>query len=173
VRYLFFVMGATNVGKSTFLNNVKTAYPDYTYLIQVGKIFRQRYSPDYFEGQAAPVKTQEEAIEILFSEYAKATEYPFVLIDGQPRDLNQSKLLQNTPKFEDRRCLVFHLVAPRIIREARARGRDTGKALELSLARLDDDVLKLHEILIDFTRFDRYTINTEKENPLDVFRTII
>lgn len=173
-KYCIFVLGATNTGKSTFLEKVKSCYPKDTYIIQVGKIFRAKYPPSYFEGQAAPEKTEKEAVEILWNEYEKAKDLKYVLIDGQPRNLNQVAMIQSSTKFDDRKCVTFNLVCPRNIRLDRALRRYEGEdSLKLALERTDRDILGLHEVLIAFDKYELFNINTSKEQPIDYFRQFV
>jgi adenylate kinase family enzyme len=163
MKTLVFVLGATNAGKSTFLEAIKTEYPS-TFLVQLGKYFRSKYPPEYFQGQAAPASTQKEAMRVLFEQIALAETENFdhILVDGQPRDIEQAMEIQARAKsmVPERDIFAIHLTAPKSVRESRAVARDTGSALALSLARMDNDVLCVYEVICAFQDFPIYTLNT-------------
>lgn len=178
-KYLFFVVGATNVGKSTFLSAIRSALGKQVHLVEVGKWMRAKYPPEHFKGQAAPAHTQKEALEMLFGGIEKGREdgATIILVDGQPRDVEQSQTIK--AKFRDEMELnlgVLHLVCPREERERRARARDLSpEAIQLSLDRMDRDILQLHEVLIDFDWWEKHQINTHAKgySPYTSFERII
>ena len=173
-NYLTFVVGATNVGKSTTLQAFLKAFPEETHLIEVGKMLRAKYPPEYFEGQGAPAKTQVEALSMLFDgiEAADKAKKRFVFVDGQPRDVEQAVAIQRYKGNLERTRTCLHLVCPREVRVARAQARDTGKALELSMARMDADILKIHEVLIAFDEchYERWNTNHRHYDPAAYWR---
>lgn len=59
---LIFVIGATNAGKSTLISAAKEVGCG---TVEVGKMMRAKYPPEYFQGQAAPTKTQGEAMQMM------------------------------------------------------------------------------------------------------------
>jgi len=178
--FLFFVMGGTNVGKSTFLETVKKHYPSETHLVEVGKILRAKYPPSHFQGQGNPAHTQNEAIELCFSGIrdGEAKGARFIFVDGQPRDAGQAKEIM---AFSDcsisRERAVIELVCPRKIREARATARDVDcpEKLRLALDRLDRDILAIHEVLLVFTRYPIHRFNTGSDSygPLGAFQRVL
>lgn len=142
---LLFVMGATNVGKSTYLDSIRH-YPGVG-LVEVGKMFRAKYPPEHFQGQAAPAHTQKEAWSMFLEGVAQCVskDCKVAVIDGQPRNPEQTKwalAMPNPMRF-------VHLWAPPDVREARARNRDKDdpSKLELSLKRLIDDPRVLFDCL--------------------------
>jgi adenylate kinase family enzyme len=153
-NYIIYVVGATNTGKTTLLEKVKEKWPELVHLIQVGKILRSKYPPEYFEGQAAPSKTQEEAIQLVLDGIKAGENKQFILVDGQPRDTTQADTLCQLPTFRDQ--IIIELVAPREIRVKRAEARDTGSKLELSLQRMDKDILCTHEVISVDTSLEEY-----------------
>lgn len=164
-KYLFFVVGATNVGKSTFLNAIKLALGKQVHLVEVGKWMRAKYPPEHFQGQAAPAHTQEEALHMLFGgiREGEANGSTIILVDGQPRDIEQAReIMAWSEKDWTWTKATIHLVCPREERERRARLREPGNAaaLQLSLDRLDRDVLSLHEVLIRFNWWKVHMLNT-------------
>ncbi len=149
---LFCVMGPTNAGKSTFLQYMRQYNPDRVGLVEVGKILRSRYPASYFEGQAAPTKTAEEAWMIMVSEIAlyKAAGKSVIFIDGQPRAIEQvQRMLKYYCDSEDYECAFINLYAPEYIRRIRATKRDghDSEKLSLSLARMAGDLPRLYEVI--------------------------
>lgn len=95
-----FVMGANNVGKSTFLRHAAASEQSNEIgLVEVGKYMRAKYldpnspdySPNYFKGEAAPVHTQVEAWEMCEDHIRAhvASGKRLILVDGQPRSIDQ------------------------------------------------------------------------------------
>lgn len=142
---LIFVMGATNVGKTTFMDLCRDY--DVFGLVEVGKMFRAKYPPDYFKGQAAPAHTQTEAWSMFLEGVKNAAEQgkQVAVIDGQPRNVEQTEWAFKMPNPK----VFLHLWAPPDIREERARKRDAADAakLDLSLKRLIDDPRVLFDCL--------------------------
>ena len=151
---LIFVMGATNVGKSTIMDTVRS-YPTLG-TIEVGKLMRAKYPPEHFQGQGAPAHTQVEAWKMLtdgIADHAGAriiidrdeVRREVIFVDGQPRNQEQTKWALALPNPK----LFLHLWAPPEVREARARNRDKDDPakLELSLKRLIDDPRVLFDCL--------------------------
>lgn len=168
--YLVYVIGPTNAGKSTLLNYAATQ-PDVG-LVEVGKMMRAKYPPEHFKGQSNPAHTAAEAWQMYLDGVHAHTVDPklLVLIDGQPRDREQtSKILG-----ERRPRLFLHLWAPEDVRRARAELRDAGHPgkLELSLQRMTNDPPQLYDVLsrlhaagevlhtVD-TSSDRYTVDAQ------------
>jgi adenylate kinase family enzyme len=174
-NYIIYVVGATNTGKTTLLEKVKEKWPELVHLIQVGKILRSKYPPEYFEGQAAPSKTQEEAIQLVLDGIKAGENKQFILVDGQPRDTTQADTLCQLPTFRDQ--IIIELVAPREIRVKRAEARDTGSKLELSLQRMDKDILCTHEVRVACIQYNMTWISVdtslEEYDPTIMFSDII
>lgn len=167
---LFFVVGATNAGKSTFLQAVKDACGGRAGLVEVGKWMRAKYPPEHFNGQGAPANTAGEAWAMLVDGISKASAAAeFVLIDGQPRDLNQCDGIRrqyDTPEYQ---LAFIHLYASAAERKKRALGRDPvgSAALDLALARVVGDVPPLYDVTSWLTSryMDRFfTLDTASEN---------
>lgn len=157
-------MGATNSGKTTMIEQLSDVY----YPVMVGRELRKRFPPDYFDGQAAPAKTDELAFQIMCEGIQEAHDKAMIpIVDGQPR--NQVQLEWCKRDFIDRdgmfECKFIHLWAPREIRVARAKARDTDEAkLKLSMDRMDGDVLTLYDLWLQLSQFvpadDMKVINT-------------
>jgi adenylate kinase family enzyme len=148
---LIFVVGATNSGKTTLLEAASKEWPRTTGLVEVGKMLRAKYPPSYFDGQAAPASTAEEAWEMMVSGIGACVreKKSFIYIDGQPRDVNQvERIVGSYYNAFAYRCRFLHLFAPAEIRELRACARDkTKESLELSLRRLQTEPAQLFEVL--------------------------
>lgn len=119
---VIFLLGMTNAGKSTFIEGLKP----YQHIgaVEVGKLLRAKYPPSYFEGSMAPAKTAVEAMAMCQAGIteAAATGRKFCIVDGQPRDIPQAKMLPAAYPSAWYWCLH----APRAVRLARAVNRDPG-----------------------------------------------
>jgi len=179
--FLLFVLGATNVGKSTFLEKVKQAYSTDVHLIEVGKMLRAKYPPGHFQGQGAPAHTQNEAIDLLCHGINMGEQLgsKYIIVDGQPRNVGQAESIMGWapwPRSPHRIRAVVELVCPRAERERRALARDVDPdRKKLALDRLDRDVLDLHEVLISFTRYEIHRFNTGREtySPVGAFQRVL
>lgn len=176
---LIFVMGATNVGKSTLMNAASLCgtgeiRPNFQTdtgelidqgilgTVEVGKMMRAKYPPAYFKGQGAPAHTQKEAWGMMMSgiQEAVAAGKRAVVIDGQPRNPEQTDWAIGMPNPK----LFLHLWCDPAERERRARLRDAEfpDKLELSLKRLVDDPRTLFDCFahLALTRQHVITIRT-------------
>jgi hypothetical protein len=150
---LFFVIGATNAGKSTFLSDAAYGYGNRIGLVEVGKLMRMKYPPSHFKGQSNPKHTAVEAWQMMVDgvERAKQDMKHLILVDGQPRDIQQTHDIINNYIYhnDDLNCAVIHLYAPLEVRQQRAMERDGSdkEKLELSLARLHNDMAPLYDVL--------------------------
>jgi hypothetical protein len=171
MKTILFILGPTNCGKSTLINKMEKSGVFYPVLI--GKILRAKYPPEYFEGQAAPAKTDNDAWSIMVDEINSAhNSCKIPMIDGQPRNSVQYQWCVrdyfNNPEYD---CKFIKLWASREERVRRAKLRDTDEAkLALSMRRMDDDVLVLEDIVsklqLNFpTSF--LLVNTELDSYLD------
>ena len=178
-KFLFFVVGATNVGKSTFLKSVAEAHPHGVHLVEVGKWMRAKYPPEHFQGQGAPAHTQAEALNMLFASVLEGDRKGarFILVDGQPRNPEQARAIMNWKELWGRERAVIELVCPRKERERRLWERfdQMDPAYALGEARLDRDVLDIHEVLLEFTRYDIHRFNTARSSytPLAAFQSVL
>ncbi len=164
---LIFVMGATNVGKSTFME-LASGYPQVLGLVEVGKLMRAKYPPEHFKGSGAPAHTQIEAWQMLttgIETHAKAG-MKAVIIDGQPRNTEQTQWALDMPNPK----LFLHLWAPPEVRLERAQKRDAADLpkLELSLKRLIDDPRVLFDCL---TMIDLHCHHTHTPDTLVTYDT--
>ncbi len=153
---LCFMMGPTNVGKSTTLSAIEAAGAGTVGLVEVGNLMRAKYldpaspfyEPDKFKGKAAPKETAVEAWQMLLDGLAKHEANPkiqFVLIDGQPRDFDQC---YDAMKFPNHKVFV-NLYADLATREARCEKRDGANPVKLALSkqRMLGDIPVLYELL--------------------------
>lgn len=155
---LFFVLGPTNVGKSTLLDHAGKI-PGVG-LVEVGKLMRAKYldpasphyAPDYFKGSAAPTHTATEAWKMMQTGIEDAIDVKShtIFIDGQPRDIDQVDGV-----FTDYECIAdkynviyVNLFAKLETRVERANARDKDPAkLSLSMQRMEGDCIKIYEVL--------------------------
>jgi hypothetical protein len=155
---LYFTLGPTNVGKSTILEAAGKIPP--VGLIEVGKMLRAKYleptskfyDPDFFKGQAAPTHTAKEAWKLMEDGVEDTIEAGknILFIDGQPRDVDQCDQVYNCyQSMADRYNVIYlNLFARLETRIARAKKRDTDEAkLKLSMARMENDCIKIYEVL--------------------------
>lgn len=176
---LVFTIGATNVGKSTLLNYAKSISSSegtcpYGF-VEVGKMMRAKYPPDFFSGSGAPVHTQKEAWKMFLDGVAVERDAgkEIIFIDGQPRNMEQYKwACALSYSF----CFA-HLFASYEVRKNRAMDRDCDdpKKLELSLKRLDSDIAPLYDIVSAIHYSGDHPIisyNTEKDAPAEMLMSI-
>jgi len=155
---IFFVLGPTNVGKSTLLEHA-AKIPNVG-VVEVGKMMRAKYldpksphyAPDHFKGQAAPTHTANEAWRMMEDgiESAMLHGSTTIFVDGQPRDIQQcDDIYTHFEALADKFNVWYvNLFAQLETRKARAQARDTDPAkLDLSLRRMEGDCVKLYEIL--------------------------
>lgn len=166
---IVFIMGPTCSGKSTFLNYCKEQEPDRVGVIEVGKLFRAKYPPEYFEGFAALEKTRQEAWDIftecLYQNFTRKLD--LILVDGQPRDISQVKAVLESQFVQIPRRVnpdstetilppitwrkrFFYFYCPREVQQQRAENRHPtgGKELTLAQVRIDNDRLLYHDVLV-------------------------
>jgi hypothetical protein len=175
ITNILFILGATNSGKTTFINEVckneskwfkKGFHP-----IVIGQKLRKMFPPEYFEGQGAPAKTDEIAFKLMMEGINEAISLDKIpVIDGQPR--NQRQLEWCTESlFSKNNCIFCHLWAPRETREMRAKKRDSdpGK-LKLSMERMDSDSIILYDIWCHLTSksYNTFIIDTSQSNYMDI-----
>lgn len=146
---LVFVMGATNAGKTTFM--AAAARQPGCGTVEVGKLFRAKYPPEYFKGSAAPAHTQHEAVQMMLDgiEASRKADNDCTFVDGQPREPNQVEAIFKNYSGSDFKLNFWHLYASANIREARAmhRDRNNADALALSMKRLTGDIPPLYDTL--------------------------
>jgi hypothetical protein len=155
---LFFVLGPTNVGKSTLLEHAGRL-PGVG-LVEVGKLMRAKYldpksphyDPDYFKGSAAPTHTATEAWKMMQTGIDDAIDMGAhtVFIDGQPRDVDQADGVYGDYEIiaDKYNVLYVNLFAQLETRVARANARDKDEAkLRLSMQRMEADCIKIYEVI--------------------------
>jgi predicted kinase len=152
---IFFIMGTTCAGKSTFLDDTLEKYKDDIGVVQVGKLLRAKYPPEYFEGQAAPEKTKIEAWNICYNTTNELVEEgkSIILIDGQPRDEEQTELCINNWNESQFKKHFILLDAPLVERKSRLADRfdkedpDYLGNLKLAQDRLEGDAKNYFYVL--------------------------
>lgn len=142
---LLYVIGVTCSGKGYFIESTMREHSELFAAVQVGKEFRRRYPPDYFQGSGAPAHAEQEAHDIFYEQLdaAKATGKPIILIDGQPRRLSQVQLVRDNPGS----VLWFHS-DELVVRERLAlRFPDDEASRDLSNKRMVNDRMQLYDTL--------------------------
>lgn len=164
---LFFVMGPTCAGKSTFLNLCKEIGGNSVALVEVGKALRAKYPPSHFQGQNNPKHVAEEAWSICKHAIwdAHADGRTHVFIDGQPRDIPQTRrCVEQFPSASF--SLRFLLIDASLEeRERRARATREGDNLELALARLRNDMASYYSVLVELAKYGIYPSVFDSTNP--------
>ena len=172
---IVFVLGATNCGKSTLLSYAKTIQTSegvcpYGF-VEVGKMMRAKYPPDFFDGNGAPAHTQKEAWKMFLDGFHTERDAgkDIIFVDGQPRNMEQYKW---ACALSYSMCYA-HLFASYEVKKARAMERDCDdpKKLELSLKRLETDIPPLYDIVSHISARGDHPIthyNTEKEKTSDI-----
>lgn len=151
------VLGNTGSGKTTVMELVCQRNPGVAFGISVGKVLRKRYPPNYFEGQAAPQKTELEAMQI-YREFVDCHSAPessarLILVDGQPRKTSQvAACLQPPTQGWRHEFLLFHVGED--VRWQRLTKRDAAseEALALANQRLAGDYKNTYEVMIELAR---------------------
>jgi hypothetical protein len=146
-------MGITCVGKDTLAERMQTRWPDDIGLIQVGKEFRRRYPPEFFQGKAAMPSTEKEAWEIFDEQYKQSIDKKIVIVIGQPRLVSQLHELRK----RDENCDYYLLTASNKVINDRIDGRfNTGHEgwRTLALDRVTNDKVQLYELLVEMIRLD-------------------
>lgn len=156
-HHIFFIMGTTCSGKSTFLRMAqeKLLGEDLVGLVEVGKMMRAKYPPEHFAGQASPEHTRHEAWQMCEDTVFELAGYGkrIILVDGQPRDPEQVHLCRsrfNFPEFETHFVLIDASLS---VREHRARRDRSGSDLEtLAIPRLTHDMQTYFSVLVELLK---------------------
>lgn len=171
MKTIVFVLGETNAGKSTLIDRMEKS--GFYYAVLIGRILRAKYPPEYFEGQAAPAKTDTDAWSIMVEEINKAhNSCKTPVVDGQPRNNVQygwcDKYYFSNKEYD---CKFIKLWASREERIRRAKARDSDESkLKLSMQRMDSDTIILSDIVskLQSSFNDKYLlVNTEVSGYLD------
>jgi|GEM_PF-2753305 len=183
---LAFILGPTNVGKSTLLENMlrwsKEQPEDPVGSVEVGKMMRAKYldpkspdyQPDYFKGSSSPAHTEAEALHMMYVSISEQKmQKRIILIDGQPRNPSQVEHILRLGQ-----PLVFiNLYAEEAEREMRARARDHNDPdrLSLSLRRMQGDIPALYEVLnlLILAKQNVFTFRVGKDGTRPVERFLI
>jgi adenylate kinase family enzyme len=151
---LISILGPTCAGKSTLINTLRTLDsgkgPRRIGFIEVGKILRAKYSPEHFQGQAAPQHTQLEAWTLFLDSLVQYTleGYDAVVVDGQPRSVDQAHMILNIAFNGNVNYHAIYLTAPLDVRQARCAARDISpEAKKLTEERLVGDCIPLCDVL--------------------------
>lgn len=162
---MVYVMGTTNVGKTTFLGESQKKGRRHIFgTIMVGKEMRRRYPPEHFKGLGAMESTEQEAMDIFHEQLndCKAAGKEIILVDGQPRTLNQVAMTEALPK----RLYLFLTEEEDTIKERmveRAAGNQA--ELDMSISRFGNDKKMLYDVLMCLIQRDTspiWSINMAK-----------
>ena len=152
------LMGPTCAGKSTLISRMLVIAPELVGAVEVGKMMRAKYldpksphyQPDFFKGQAAPTHTQAEAWQ-MYVDGVKAqiaAKKRIILVDGQPRDIQQARDVVGLWKSPHRASyLMIH--ADQEIRHERAAATRKDDALALALQRMEGDYKNCYVVLAE------------------------
>lgn len=152
------LMGPTCAGKSTLITRLLNIAPEIVGAVEVGKMMRAKYldpasphyQPDFFKGQAAPLHTQAEAWSMYQEGVNRCIEQGkrMVLVDGQPRDIQQARDVVGLWKSPHRASyLMIH--AAQEVRNERAAATRQGDALALALQRMEGDYKNCYVVLAE------------------------
>lgn len=147
------LMGPTCAGKSTLIQRLLAVDPKNVGAVEVGKMLRAKYGEGYFKGQAAPTHTQAEAWK-MYVEGAKdqaAKGKRLILVDGQPRDIQQARDIDGLWKAPHRAEFVL-IHADHGARAERARAGRSGASLELAIQRLDNDYRNCYVVMAELLK---------------------
>lgn len=165
---LYFIMGPTCAGKSTFLHLARNVLGDKVELIEVGKMLRAKYPPEHFAGQNNPKHCAEEAWKLCEQGvlHARDRGKTIILVDGQPRDIPQVDLcFSQFPESEFNRHFVL-IDCPIEEREARAREHRSGADLEtLAIPRLTNDMIAYYSVLVRLLHHEAWVHTFDSSNP--------
>jgi adenylate kinase family enzyme len=150
------LIGANGTGKTALLRYLELR-PDLFGCIAVGQILRARHGDGFFKGQAAPEHTKAEAMEIYlkFVQDQLWARRPVIVVDGQPRAIDQVRIIDEYFRGRNDVHLEFFLMhADHATRERRVWGRDilNKDAYALAMARLDNDYRMVYEQMIELSR---------------------
>lgn len=152
---IFFVLGPTCAGKTTFLEYAKSIDPETIGCVEVGKALRKKYPANYFQGQQAPEHTAEESWQIFLDQlcYNLNQNCEIILVDGQPRSLEQvAKCFNLMREFPGHRYHFLLLNADKTIRKSRILGRFTDAQkdeIDLAEARVEGDMISYYDIIVE------------------------
>lgn len=155
ITHIKFIMGPTCSGKSTFLKQACKEAPDIFGTVEVGKLLRAKYPPEYFKGQNNPKHTAAEAWALCEEGVQKCRQNGkrIVLVDGQPRDVPQVNLCFTKFPSTEYSSEFWLIDACLEERERRARASRSGPDLEtLALPRLTNDMIAYYTVLVELLK---------------------
>lgn len=148
---VYYVVGLTCVGKDTFLERAHELYPNVFGLVQVGKEFRRRYPPGYFDGKAAMPHTENEALEIYAEQLAAALQKKITLVCGQPRMVDQ---IRNTIDKNPGTVIWMHVSDETLAQRVSLRFPNDQPSVDLSTKRLLNDRIQLYDVIFHLKKKD-------------------
>ena len=156
------IMGPTCAGKSTLIDQLQQRSQD-IYTVQIGKFLRMKYGAGHFGGQAAPLSTKQEAQDLYFEMINEGLSHgkKIILVDGQPRDLDQCRLMSQC--WPDHKVSFLLVHAEFEVRKVRAQaGRAQGPELDLAIQRLNNDYANNYIVMAELLcqGLDIHAVNT-------------
>jgi len=153
MTYLNFLLGPTNVGKTTLIDQAVKELNAHG--VFVGRVLRAKYGEDYFKGQAAPEHTKKESLEIMDQGITEGLNCykPLILVDGQPRSDDQleyiiEKYLKRS--YTDMTVSFLLLYCSDEVRRKRMESRDlTPEKKRLTEQRFYGDLPQVHKLIHD------------------------
>ena len=149
-KVILSVIGVTCSGKSTFIDYCVKEFGDIVFPVQIGKILRAKYPPEYFEGLGAMAKTSAEVSQLLrraITEFAQSDKV-VMLLDGVPREASQVPLLQQLATDSGILGIYcLHLQCSDDILRQRAEASRSGASLDLALARITNDKIMYEKVV--------------------------
>jgi len=163
IKQVYYVIGITCAGKDFFIESALRKYPDVFGACQVGKEFRKRYPPEYFQGQGAPEHTEREAMEIFKGQMTAADDAgkKIVLVSGQPRRPSQVELCLNYKWGE---VIWVHASDEIILLRIRDRFRDDPAGYNLAIQRVINDKIMYYDVLYELNKRSMKILTFDTQN---------
>lgn len=164
---IYYAFGVTCAGKDTLMDRAQELYPNLVGLVNVGKEFRKRYPPEYFQGKGAMLHTEREAIEIFETQLAEQRkDKKIIFVSGQPRMVAQIK--ETIGKYSGT-ILWLHVSDETLKQRLEKRFVGDPGSYQLSLKRLSNDRIQLFDVVFELIKsgYEFVTFNGDFES-LDV-----
>lgn len=146
---IIYMLGVTCAGKDYLSDHAVAKYPDTFGAVNVGKEFRRRYPPGYFQGKGAMASTEDEVYEIFTQQLEAASKKPFVLVSGQPRLVSQvDRIFAKFPGS----ILWLHQPDSVLLDRLEKRFVDSPDAIHLAKERLLNDRIQLFDVLFELVK---------------------
>lgn len=152
------LMGMTGAGKSTLIRRLCQFEPEKVGAIEVGRMLRAKYGEAYFNGQAAPKHTQGEAWDMYVAgvNALVAQKKQLILVDGQPRDIQQARDVEGLWKYPHRTDFVLlhadHETRLDRVKERAKTADNPTDHLALALQRMHNDYVNFYVVTAELLR---------------------